>query len=266
MRPAVACSTVFLFSCCALSAFAQRAISHVGSVRGFAPHVGYRMGEVRPMALAPRFAPGGRGFGTRRVRPGFSATPAVLSRRVHPGFRRHFGLGPFDGAIASCLGLGLDIRFCRTHVTSLNSTFFGLPFWGYGYPYDWAGNGAYSSGNNDDALRQLAGQVDQLSAQLAQIREEQLLREYERERRPEPAEASSRPPTPNGQGNAAVPPAAPATLVFKDGRRQQVQNYAVVGNTLWIFNEQRARKLPLSELDLDQTRKANEANGVELFR
>ena len=32
---------------------------------------------------------------------------------------------------------------------------------------------------------------------------------------------------------------------------------------LWIFSEERARKVPLADLDLDATRNANEARGVD---
>ena len=52
------------------------------------------------------------------------------------------------------------------------------------------------------------------------------------------------------------PTAAPATvLVFRDQHKQEVQNYAIVGQTLWIFSPQRTQKIPLAEVDLDATRK-----------
>jgi hypothetical protein len=55
----------------------------------------------------------------------------------------------------------------------------------------------------------------------------------------------------------------PTLLVFRDKHTQEVQNYAVVGGTLWIFSEQRATKLPLSWLDIDATTKANDERGVD---
>jgi hypothetical protein len=55
----------------------------------------------------------------------------------------------------------------------------------------------------------------------------------------------------------------PTTLVFLDGKAERIQNYAIVGRTLWVFNEQRARKIPVSELNIPATRKANEDHGVE---
>jgi hypothetical protein len=42
-----------------------------------------------------------------------------------------------------------------------------------------------------------------------------------------------------------------------------VQNYAIVGETLWIVTEERARKVPISDLDIPATRKANEDRGVD---
>jgi hypothetical protein len=52
-------------------------------------------------------------------------------------------------------------------------------------------------------------------------------------------------------------------LVFTDKHTQEVENYAIVGQTLWVFSELRATKIPLSSLDLDATTKANEERGVD---
>ena len=51
-------------------------------------------------------------------------------------------------------------------------------------------------------------------------------------------------------------------LVFRDKHTQEVQNYAIVGGTLWIFSEQRATKFPLSWLDIEATTRANDDRGV----
>jgi hypothetical protein len=67
-----------------------------------------------------------------------------------------------------------------------------------------------------------------------------------------PAQAESRPETSN-----------PTVLVFRDKHTQEVQNYAIVGGTLWIFTEQRSTKLPLSWLDIEATSKANEDRGID---
>lgn len=49
-----------------------------------------------------------------------------------------------------------------------------------------------------------------------------------------------------------------------NGQQIETQNYAVVGPTLWILSEQRARKIPLSDLDVVRTTKLNEERGIEV--
>jgi hypothetical protein len=61
----------------------------------------------------------------------------------------------------------------------------------------------------------------------------------------------------------ALPNRRPTVLVYRDGQRAEIQNYAIVGQTLWVFSEQRASKVPLAQLDLDATQKANEERGIE---
>jgi hypothetical protein len=51
-------------------------------------------------------------------------------------------------------------------------------------------------------------------------------------------------------------------LVFRDGHRIDVRDYAIAGDTLWILTEQRATKVPLSDLDLDETVKVNQEHGI----
>ena len=54
-------------------------------------------------------------------------------------------------------------------------------------------------------------------------------------------------------------------LVFRDGHQQEVKNYAIVGQMLWDFGAKGTHKIPLSELDLDTTRKLNDDRGVEFI-
>jgi hypothetical protein len=56
-------------------------------------------------------------------------------------------------------------------------------------------------------------------------------------------------------------PLQPTTLVFRDGKKEQVQNYAIVGKMLWVFDERRTRKILVSELDVPATQKVNEERG-----
>ena len=58
--------------------------------------------------------------------------------------------------------------------------------------------------------------------------------------------------------------AGPATaLVFRDKHVEEVRNYAIAGETLWILNEQAAKKIPLAQLDLPATVKMNDDRGVD---
>jgi hypothetical protein len=56
---------------------------------------------------------------------------------------------------------------------------------------------------------------------------------------------------------------AETVLVYRDGHSEEVQNYAIVGKTIWVFNEARAKKIPLTDLDLAATKRDNEDRGID---
>lgn len=58
----------------------------------------------------------------------------------------------------------------------------------------------------------------------------------------------------------AAPP--PTTLVFKDGHRLEVGNYAIVGATMFDLTPGHPRKIALADLDLEASQKENEDHGV----
>jgi len=76
-------------------------------------------------------------------------------------------------------------------------------------------------------------------------------------------------PEPRDQENAGASAPEPAedvpttVLIFRDGTRREVKNYAIVGDTLWELSASRARKVPLSALDLKATMRVNEERGVD---
>lgn len=99
--------------------------------------------------------------------------------------------------------------------------------------------------------------------------EEQGGRFYERTT----TERSSEPlPEPSRSQPAASAPAVSANgneendvrtlLIFKDGHRLEISNYAIMGTTVYVFAGDR-RKIPLTELDIDSTIKANEERGTD---
>jgi hypothetical protein len=55
----------------------------------------------------------------------------------------------------------------------------------------------------------------------------------------------------------------PVVLVYRDGHEQEVKNYAIVGPTLYDLGTFVAHKIPLAELNLKATIKANDDRGVE---
>src|SRR5208283_3624806 len=58
------------------------------------------------------------------------------------------------------------------------------------------------------------------------------------------------------------PPQPPTTLVFKDGRQLEVNNYAIVSQTLYDLTPGHPRKIALADLDLPATQKQNDDHGV----
>lgn len=88
---------------------------------------------------------------------------------------------------------------------------------------------------------------------------------------PDPAPA---PPDPPALASAAgenapaaqpqpVQPQDPSVLVFRDGHQLEIEDYAIVGDALYDLTPGHARKIPLSQLDLAATVKANDDRGVD---
>jgi len=88
------------------------------------------------------------------------------------------------------------------------------------------------------------------------LAEQRMLREQDRN-----LDARSDPLPQHAEGRAES--AQTTVLVFRDERKQEVQNYAVVGQTLWIFEPQGTEKIPLARLDIPATVKANDERGVD---
>lgn len=128
-------------------------------------------------------------------------------------------------------------------------------YWDY-YPFDYSDYD--QSANQDQQLQayqlQQMNNQQQIEQRLDHL-EDRLDRLYEERETPQP----QAPPKRESKSDTSQP----AVLVYKDGHQQEVQNYAIVGQTIWILNEQQAKKVPLSSLNLDATRKANQDRDVE---
>jgi len=122
------------------------------------------------------------------------------------------------------------------------------------YAYSLYSNPAYSQPaydyqNAQPAVSQneldLAYQVGQLSAQVEQLKQQQQgsgINSYTQ-------------PSAQPQGSAGL--RTPTVLAFRDGTQKEIQNYAIVEDTLWVFDGNVAAKISLSDLDIDATKKAN---------
>ena len=138
--------------------------------------------------------------------------------------------------------------------------YWGYPYYGYGGYYPWGyygwddGSLAYNTDNedqdsyagasypapypeNDGGLQRdvqaLNGKIDRLQANV---------------------EARNRPKTDQEPATA---------LVFRDQHVEEVRNYAITGETLWVLNDKAAKKIPLAQLDLPATVKMNDDRGVD---
>jgi hypothetical protein len=125
-------------------------------------------------------------------------------------------------------------------------------------------------------LQQLRAVVDQLQQQVSRltsaVEELQADRTASVKPAPEPRTKGKAPvvgkktvvitPTP-ASGSLDVDERTPLTvLVFQDGHRTEARNYAIVGQTLWIYTEQDSKKVPLADLDVAATRNANSDRGI----
>lgn len=57
-------------------------------------------------------------------------------------------------------------------------------------------------------------------------------------------------------------PGVPTVLIYRDGHQQEVTNYAIMGQTVYVFDN-RTKKIALADLDVPATIKANDDQGVE---
>ena len=191
------------------------------------------------------------------ARTSFGSRGSAVS---NPG--SHFGAGPRGVRFATGLGGGFrrpffGRRFHHHHQFFVGTWgYYGYPAWGYAYYGDpWFADYHYSVEQppyGSDFGAAVYGEQVSIEQRLDRIEErvEALL-----DRTAHPAPGSTTPPP---------QPEPAASLVFRDGHKEEIQNYGVVGDTLWVFTEQRARKIPLAQLNSVATDSANEHRGVDL--
>ncbi len=81
---------------------------------------------------------------------------------------------------------------------------------------------------------------------------------------PDAAQTPPDPPAAPQQQSAIrdAKPNEPSVLVFRDGHQQEVSNYAIMGQNVYVFDKG-SRKIALADLDVPATIKANDERGLE---
>ena len=81
---------------------------------------------------------------------------------------------------------------------------------------------------------------------------------------PPPIQTAEAPAASAPVAEAAPDEPQPSTiLVFKDGHKLEVENYAIVGANLFDLSAGHRQKIPIADLDVAATQKANEDQGIE---
>jgi hypothetical protein len=148
---------------------------------------------------------------------------------------------------------------CRNRFFFNSGFGFGFPGFGWGYGYipgfypsdyfqDSQSQQPVVAGNENEDNTQLAMEIQRLSDEISDMRQEQTRQPQSRQ--------SSDPPSAHS--------AQLTVFVFRDGHGISTENYAIAGQTLWVFNERVTKKYPMSELDRATTERVNAENGVEI--
>ena len=204
-------------------------------------HGGMSMGGSRGGGSGRGGAYGGGGYhgGYGYGRYGYPGHYPYYSGRYYPwgwGYRGGYGYGWYGYPWASWGWYGGIGWYGDSYSYPAQS----YPAYVYAYPDN---SGAYAQNSQIEQ-----DEINRLNDEVARLREE---RESRQPQNPVP-----RPP-PKAEIRAAT------MLVFRNHHSEEIQDYAIVGKTLWVFTEQRARKIPIAELDVPATTKANEARGID---
>ena len=187
------------------------------------------------------------GFGGRAINGSRPSVTSLGPRGYTPGFNSGFSNSrPWSGA-SSGSGFGHPHHHPRNPYGYGYG--YGVPYFGYYGPgyYD---NGYYDNGSDADNYAPDSGYSGGPTV-------------FERGYVPRPPEvdrSANAPSAPEEHSDRAQPQ---TVLVFKDGHQLEVQNYAIVGTTLYDLTEGHRRKVALAELDLTATSKQNDDRGID---
>jgi len=131
---------------------------------------------------------------------------------------------------------------------------------------------ATQTGDNVDVV----AQIQQLKADIERLNEEVNILSNEVKRLQATRTSSVTVPKPVPTSSASSPASPPATaassateeanpitvLLFRDGHRVETRNYAIIGESIWVYTEQQSKRYRVADLDVEGTKKVNSENGV----
>lgn len=140
----------------------------------------------------------------------------------------------------------------------------GFPWWGWGWYDPWSSSWYDEDRRFDEDYYRQYEMADRWNQQ--SLAEQRMMRQEEADGDQDAyAPRSSNRRSSNQNASQPPEPVAATVLVFRDRHQEEVGNYAIVGQTLWSFSAQETKRIPLSDLDIAATEKANDDRGV-IFR
>lgn len=219
-----------LVATAALPSFAQRGGS-VGHGGGFAAQARSYVQAGSAWAGSPSSS--GRLHFNGYIRPGEHLLPSIPFNRPYGPLRVDRFRHSYSRAYPLATPYGLNAWIAPGYLDA------GL--------YDDSSNASAPSANNSNPSQNLAPQPSEQPSDQPEVPAADAFR---------PAYARPQ-PDPDPAFNTAV------TLIFKDGRpSEQVHNYMLTRTTLYV-QDQHLRRIPVDQLDLEATYKANEDAGVD---
>jgi hypothetical protein len=243
----IAAFAVFL----AVPLWAQRGGGHGG---GFGGHASFGGGHAGGFAAHSGDAIGGGHFSgsTRNVSPpvrSFSGSHSAFARG--PGWVRFRTFGFRN----PCQGFGCWRGY-------------GYPGWGSAYYDPWLWDWWNDDYSFDQDYRNNLSRADEMNQQ--SLEQQRMWRQEEADgdqdaydpypARPRPSPQLSAPS--ESQDPPPAPMYPPTVLVFRDRHKEEIRNYAIVGQTLWNFAPQRTEQIPLARFDIPATIQANDERGI----
>ncbi len=208
----------------ALPVWAQRHSGSGGGGAHFASHGGSAL-HSSGVHASGAFHGGGFGHGSGfHVRTG----NAFHNHRGFYGRRGYYPYYPYAGYYPYGYNGWYNDPFFYDTENQDQDSYAGASYQAPSYPSSYPENGGLQRD-----VQTLSGKIDRLQADV---------------------EARNRPKTDQEPATA---------LVFRDQHVEEVRNYAIAGGTLWVLNEQAAKKIPLANLDLAATVKMNDDRGVD---